>query len=95
MRSAILDDPVGLFLPGCAGEERKLRERLLKAREFGSVRLLRLRSREARTLTWLSLDTVTAHLYASVPLEELQDAVHQCLRLTMCANFAEQQGGDE
>jgi hypothetical protein len=93
VRSTILRDPIGLFLPGCSGEERKLRERLLKAREFGSVRLLRLQSGTARTLTWLALDTVTTHLYAPVPIEDLRDAVHQCLRLTMCANFAERQVG--
>ena len=58
-RSKILDDPIGLFIPACTDDERKLRERLLMAREIATSRVAHLRSANARTLTWLLLETVT------------------------------------
>jgi hypothetical protein len=88
-RSRILDDPIGLFIPGCRNDERHLRERLLKAREIASSRVVHLRSANARILTWLLLETVTEHLYAPVTEDELRDAADQCLRLFMCSQFAE------
>jgi hypothetical protein len=91
MRSPVLDDPISLFMPGCDEDERKLRERLLRAREFATSKVVHLRSANARILTWMLLETVTDHLYASATLDELQDIINQCLRLTMCANFAERQ----
>ena len=91
--SRVLDDPIGLFMPGCTDDERQLRERLLKAREFATAQVVHLRSADARTLTWQLLDTVTTHLYASASLEELEDALSQCLRLSMCARYSERRAG--
>ncbi len=91
--SRILNDPIGLFRPGCTDEERRLRERLLKAREFATARVVHLRSADARIFTWLLLDTVTVHLYASATLEELEDALEHCLRLSMCAQYSERLAG--
>ncbi len=91
--SRVVDDPIGLFMPGCTDDERRLRERLLKAREFATARVVHLRSADARIFIWLLLDTVTVHLYASATLEELEDALAQCLRLSMCAQYSERLAG--
>jgi hypothetical protein len=91
--SRVLDDPIGLFMPGCTDDERRLRERLLKAREFATARAVHLRSADARIFTWQLLDTVTVHLYASATLEELEDALEHCLRLSMCARYSERLAG--
>ncbi len=89
MRSRILEDPIGLFIPGCSDDERRLRERLLKAREIATSRVVGLRSSNARILLWLLLETVTDHLYAACSQEQLRDAADHCVRLFMCATHAE------
>jgi hypothetical protein len=91
MRSAVLDDPIGLFLPGCADDERKLRERLMRAREFATSKVVYLRSPNARILTWMLLETVSSHLYASASQEDLRDVISQCLRLALCADHFERE----
>jgi hypothetical protein len=95
MRSPVLDDPIGLFLPGCPEDERKLRERLLRAREFATSKVVYLRSTNARILTWMLLETVSSHLYASASQDDLRDVLDQCLRLAMCADFFERQGAGQ
>jgi hypothetical protein len=88
--SRIVSSPVETFLPGCAGEELKLRERLVKARELTTSRLPFLKSDNARALSWIILETVTVWVYAPASTDDLRDVANHCLRLFMCADFAEQ-----
>lgn len=82
-------DPIGTFMPWCIGLEKRLRQRLLTAREFASLKVAKTSSNTARALYWMIIESVSCTLYVSLKPEELQELVNYCLRLAMCANFAE------
>jgi hypothetical protein len=42
---------------------------------------------------WLLLETVTNHVFASASEDDLRDAADHCVRLFMCATFAERREG--
>ncbi len=90
--STILADPIGTFMPECGGEERQLRARLYRARDIATSRVIIAKSSDARELYWMVVRTVTAWLYRSAKLEELQGALNHCVRLFLCADFAEREG---
>jgi hypothetical protein len=90
--SAILADPLRAFIPGCDHDERKLRNRLLRARDIATSRVCNLENADARELYWMAIRTVTEWVYRPAKPDELQDALNHCTRLFMCAGFAEREG---
>ena len=93
--SRIVADPVGLFCPGCTPDERRLRERLLKARDIAGNRVRNAATAHGRALLWMVVETATTWVYALAPLDELEAACRQCVRLIQCAGFAELEASDE
>lgn len=77
------------FLPGCEGEELKLRERLLKGRNMATARLHVLQSANARALLWMMIETASAWVFVSASTDDLRAAANHCVRLFMCADFFE------
>ncbi len=83
-------DPISTFVPGCADpDERRLRERLQKARDMATARAGHLQDGHARQLNWMVVELSSAHVYAPVDCERLGAAADQCLRLICAASAAE------
>ena len=89
MRSPIVADPIETFLPGCEGRERELRERLLKGRDYAAVRRCLVQSNCADIVLSMIISTAPGYALASMPLDELEDVLNLCLRLSMCADAFE------
>lgn len=87
--SRLLSSPVEALLPGCEGEELKVRERLLKGRNLATARMPALQSANARALSWMVVETATAWAFAPATIDDLRDVANFCVRLFMCADFAE------
>ena len=81
------------FLPGCEGEELKLRERLVKGRDVATARLPALQSANARALCWMIVETASAWVFVSASTDDLRAAANHCVRLFMCADFFERMEG--
>jgi len=82
-------DDLATLLPGCAGEERELREKLRAQRNAMSALVATTESDTARQLAWLVVEYVTANLYAPVDLDSLRELRRFCHRLGLVAMQAE------
>lgn len=84
-------DPISLFVGGCSDpEERKLRERLVRARDLATVNASRLEpGGHAQTLSVLAVELTSAHCFAPCSIERLKTAADQTLRLLAAASCAE------
>jgi hypothetical protein len=83
-------NPIDTFIPGCTDRGRRIRQRLLKARDLASSRVANLSSGHARSLTWMLIETATWWVFSPATPDDLEDVANHCLRLFMCADFAEQ-----
>ncbi|MEA1015600.1 hypothetical protein [Sphingosinicella sp. LY1275] len=79
----ITSDPVRTFVPWAGDEERKLRQRLLKAQSFASARVMRSRSPKARALLWMIIETAGEWAFAPASCGDLKDVADGLVRLVL------------
>jgi hypothetical protein len=82
----ITSDPIGQMMPWTAGDERLLRNRLLRAQQYAATRALASTSPTARDLLWLINSTAAAQVTSRGSVEHLRDVADTLLRLTLVAN---------
>ena len=91
----IRTDPIGSLMPWTEGEERNLRNRLLRAQQYSANRALHSTSKTASGLFWLINSTAAA--YATAPVspsagstcEDLRDLLAGLNRLAVVADMFE------
>ena len=84
--AAIPADPIGLLMPWTEGEERHLRNRLLRAQQYSARRARQSESPLARHLLWLVNETAASIATSRASVQDLQDIVDTLTRLTLAAN---------
>ena len=68
-------DPVAVFAPWAAGEERALRVRIHKARDKATALAMRSEHRNARHLYWLAVEVAGSRVFARVTEDELRETL--------------------
>lgn len=93
VRRAIAADPAGQMMSWTEGDERVLRNRLLRSQQYSARRARATRSETARRLLWLLNETAAAHATAPATVEELEDVADTLVRLALVANGFERWEG--
>jgi hypothetical protein len=83
-------DEIRALLGNIPDEEFEQRNRLRMCRTIATHRVVHAQTDMARQLLWIVVDTVTANLYASRPVELLTEMAQFCRRLLLCANQADE-----